>query len=165
MFLVALRWGVGAPAVGHNLGFATCLPERVFDGSPSRGALRDPMGNGVGAAVFQAAVPDFAERSGDVAVVFEVLREGDDIGQDAAEVVFEIVNFGGVGTAAEEQGSARGAADGLLAIGAREAEGSRGEPVNIGRDGEGVAVAADGGFQVVDGDEEDVEFAAGLLGE
>lgn len=73
-------------------------------------------------------VVEFAEGLGVVSVVFEVLGQGDKVGLFGAipvEAIGEGVGAGGFGAQAGEEGDARGAALGGLAVGAVE-EGAAG---------------------------------------
>ena len=128
------------------------------------GPVRDGPGGGV-FAVAVALMEDFAHGFGAVAVLFEVLGEGDGVGGGFAEVGGEVVDAEGLGAQAGHEGVARGGADGLVGVGGLEEEAAFGEAVDVGGFGEGIAEGGDGGFEVVDADEEDVGLGGGALEE
>ena len=108
-----------------------------------------------------ADVKDFAHGLGAVAVAHEELRERDGVGVGVAEVAAKLVEPGGGGARAEEQGETGGGADGLVAIRGVEAQAASDEAVEIRRDGGAVAVGAERGLQVIDEDEENVRARGG----
>lgn len=115
---------------------------------------RAPGGLVVGVAV--ADVEDFAKRLGAVAVVFEVLREGDGVGLGLAKVGRQVVYAERLGTEAGEERIAGRGADRLIAIGGVEADALGGEAVDVRGDRVWIAVAGNVRLQVVDADEEDI---------
>ena len=108
-----------------------------------------------------ADVKNFAHGLGAVAVAHEQLRERDGVGVGVAEVAAKLVEPGGGGARAEEQGETGGGADGLVAIRGVEAQAASDEAVEIRRDGGAVAVGAERGLQVIDEDEENVRARGG----
>lgn len=84
------------------------------------------------------------------------LGESDGVGEGVAEVAVEVVDLGGVGPEAGEDGGTRGVAEGDLAVGAFEEEAAGVEAVEVGGGEAGGAGAAEDVAEVVDGDEEDV---------
>jgi len=101
-------------------------------------------------------VIDLAEALGVVAIVLEVLGQGDNVGQNPAEVGLEVVDAGGLGTQTGEQGGAGRAAHGLLAVGTGKPGALRSQAVDVGGLHLGATVAAQLGAHVVGGDEEHV---------
>ena len=91
----------------------------------------------------------------------EELGEGDDVRHFVAEergVAGDAVVFR---AGAGEEGDPAGVADGVLDVGAVEADGACSEPVEVGSFGVGVPVATHGGTEVVGHDEEDIEGGCG----
>lgn len=113
--------------------------------------------------VAMSDVEDFAERFGAVAEASKVLREGDCIGQSVAELATEVVEAGSGGMSAEEQCKAGGSADCLAAAGNIEADTALREPVEVWGFSDWVSVATEGGFEVIDEQEEDIG-AIGVFG-
>ena len=111
-----------------------------------------------GAIAAAAEVKDFAEGGGVAAVVFEELWQCYDIGQTIPEEGAVVGDAGLIGAETGQERTATGIADRVLHVSAVEADGAGGEAVDVGRLDVGVAVAAEGVAEVVDGDEEDVEF-------
>ena len=116
-----------------------------------------PLGaeGGVAAA---AEVEDFSEGRGVAPVLFQKLGQGDDIGQAIAEERAVVGDAGLVGAQAGEERAAAGIAHRVLHVGAIKADGAGGESVDVRRLDGGVAVATEGVAQIIDGDEQDVEF-------
>ena len=87
---------------------------------------------------------------------FQQLRQRDDVGQSITEQRAVIGDAGVIRAEAGEERTAARVADGILHVGAVEADGARGKPVNMRRLDRGVAVTAERVAQVIDRDEEDV---------
>lgn len=132
-----------------------------FGGVPGGLLIGAPPGDGPTGVVVETTVEEFAEAGGGEAVLLEELGEGDGVGHGAAEVVLEVVDFGGVGAEAGEEAGAGGAADGLLAIGVGEDGATAGEGVDVGGMNVAGAVATELGTHVVDGNEQDVADTGG----
>ena len=125
-------------------------------GVPGAGQVH-PLG-AEGRIATAAEVKDFPEGGGVAPVLLEELGQRDDRGQTIAEHRTVVGDAGLVGAESGEERTAAGIADGVLHVGAVETDGPRGEAIDVrGLDG-GVAVTAEGVAQIVDGDEEDVEF-------
>ena len=107
--------------------------------------------------VVDAAVKDLAGAGGDVAVGLEMLRHADEAGIGVAEIGAIVEDAGRIGVLAGQQAGARRVAERELAIGPLEADAAFGEGVEIRRVDDLVAVAAELGPQIVEGDQEDVE--------
>ena len=121
--------------------------------------LRAEMRDGPRSDIFEVAVADveyLAHRFRAVTGGAEILWERDGVGVGDAEVGREIVDPECLRSKAREEGVAGRRADGLVAIRAVEAQGSRGETVDVRGFRIRIAVAAEDGFEVVDADEEDV---------
>ena len=153
--------GFDGGAVGFLGGFflRSGLGGRGIFGEGVLRGLRAKMRDGPRGGVFEVAVTDveeFAHRFRAVAGGAEILWERDGVGTRGAEVCREIVDPERLWAKAREEGVAGRRADGLVAIGAVEAQGARGEAVDVRGFRIRVAVAAEDGFEVVDADEEDV---------
>src|SRR5262249_46528410 len=112
-----------------------------------------------GGRVFMIAVADmkdFPEAFGAIAVLEEVLREGDRVRNCNSEICAEVVNAQRSGPDAGEQRVAGGRADRLVAVGVLEEDAAPGEPINVWRLDALVAVATEQRLQVVHTDEQDV---------
>ena len=113
-----------------------------------------PGGRVLGGAA--AAVVDFADRSGVVAVILEVLREGEGVGQFFIERVLQCIDLGGVRPESGQDADARRPADGLLAIGLLKQDAALRQSVDIRRFHVGGAVAAQLDAQVIHRHEQDI---------
>jgi hypothetical protein len=94
-------------------------------------------------------------------VLAEELGEGDDVRHFVAEergIAGDAVVFR---ARAGEEGDPARVADGILDVGAVEADGAGGEPIEVGRSCHGVPVAAHGRTEIVGHDEEDIEGGSG----
>ena len=101
-------------------------------------------------------VVDFPDAGDVVAILDEVLGKGDDVWDFVAKVAIEIVDFDLIGTQPGHDGGPTGVAERELVVGPVESDALGGEAVDVGSFDDEVAVAAEGGGKVVDGDEEDV---------
>ena len=81
--------------------------------------------------VGDAVVVDFADTRGVIAVVFEKLRERDDVREVFADGHAVAVNLRGVRAEAAEEGGAAGVAERILAIGAVKADALFGEAIDV----------------------------------
>ena len=99
-------------------------------------------------------VKEFAETNANVAGLLKGLRQSHDARQRFTKMRLEIPNAQRIGPAAGEDGSARGIADRLLAIGALEDDATPREGIEVRRLHLGMAVAAEVGPEIVGGDEE-----------
>ncbi len=124
----------------------------VEDGVPGGGIVEAVGADAVGDVV----VVDFADAVGGAAGLAVELGEGDGVGEGVAEVAVEVVNLGGVGAEAGEDGGAGGVAEGDLAVCAFEEEAAGVEAVEVGGGEAWGAGAVEDVAEVVDGDEEDV---------
>jgi hypothetical protein len=160
-------FGIGAvggePAEGGADGFfGGGVDDEGFVGDVAALGVEDAVPGGrvieaVGAdAVGHVVVEDLADACGDSAAPPEQLGQGDGVGQGVAEMAVEVVNLGGVGAEASEDGGAGGIAKGELAVGAFEEEAAGVEAVEVGGGEAGGPGAAEDVAEVVDGDEEDV---------
>ncbi len=115
-------------------------------------------GHGPRLRVFFAFVTaeDFAEAHGVVVVVFEKLRQRDEVWMRGAEEIAIVPHAGDVGQATGKDGGSRWPADGLMAIRAIEEPRRLREAVDVWRLHQRIAIAAEGGAQIVHHDEEDV---------
>lgn len=86
---------------------------------------------------------------GEVAQFFGI---GLGVGPSAAKVGRQVVNAERLRAQANEESIARRGADGLIAVGGVEADAACGKPIDVGRDGQRIAVAANDGLQFVDSD-------------
>lgn len=89
-------------------------------------------------------------------MLLEVLPDGLDVGQGHAEMRLEVPDPGRVRALAGHDGGPRGAAHGLLAIGAVEDHATRGQSVEVRRLDHRVTVAAEFRPEVIDRDEEHI---------
>src|SRR4051794_31682787 len=101
-------------------------------------------------------VEDLADAPGLVAVLFEELGQRDYVGHVSADEGLEVIDPDRLRPQARKQRGARRVAKGILTVRPIEAEAAAGEVVDIGRLDLRVAVAAELGPKIVDGDEEDV---------
>jgi len=108
-----------------------------------------------------AVVVKLPHARGEIAVVLEELRQRDYVREDLADRSGVVVNAGGVGAKTAQERRAAGIAERILAVGAVEADAARGEAVNVWRFDERMVVAAEGGVEVVNGDEENVQWWSG----
>ena len=106
-------------------------------------------------------VEDFAKSGRMAAVGFQQLRQRDDVGQSIAEQRAVIGDDGAIRAKTGEERAAARVADGILHVSALKADGARGETINIGRLDGGVAVTPEGVAQIVDRNEQDVQFRVG----
>ena len=104
---------------------------------------------------------DLADALRVVAVVLEVLGQGDDVRVDGAEVGVVPVDPDGIGAEPGHDRSAGRAAERLLAVGAVEADTRGGQAVDVGAEDMAGAVAPEVRPQVIDGDEKDVGALCG----
>jgi len=104
----------------------------------------------------RAKVEYFANPASGVSVVFEKLGEGNDIWVDGSYFGFKIPNASSVGPESCENTGAGGPADRLLAVGIREGDSLTGQPVDMGRFDDGVAVASEIWFKVINRDKKDI---------
>ena len=96
-----------------------------------------------------------------IAVVFEVLAHGDNVGGGFAEMRNQIPNLGGVGACAGHDAGARRRAHGLLHVGAVESHSLFADAVDIGTFDVVFAVNAELRAQVVDHDEHHIGSLSG----
>ncbi len=160
---------VGIGVIGHRGAFRGGAARAVAAlahvgaafGEGVSGGFGSPMRDGPGGGVLDvavAAVEDLAHGLGAVALLAEVLRQGDGIRRGFAEVRAQLVDAEGLRAQAGHERVAGGGADGLVAIRGLEEHAAPGEAVGVGRFGEAVAIAAEGGLQIVHADEQDVRF-------
>ena len=90
-----------------------------------------------------------------------MLRQGDDIGDVGAEIRLQIPHANRIRAEPGHQAGARGVAQGLLGVCLKEGHARASQPVEVRCLGVGVAVRADRGAEIVDGDEEHVGALAG----
>ena len=109
-------------------------------------------------------VKEFAETNANVAGLLKGLRQSHDARQRFTKMRLEIPNAQRIGPAAGEDGSARGIADRLLAIGALEDDATPREGIEVRRLHLGMAVAAEVGPEIVGGDQEHVGPRGGSSG-
>ena len=110
----------------------------------------------VGADLLRHAVVVELTDAGDgVAVVLEQLRHGHHVGDDLAELFRVIVDAGGVRAQAREEGGPARVAEGVLAVGAVEADAGAGEGVDVRRQRR-TAVGAHAGSAIVGDKQKDV---------
>jgi hypothetical protein len=93
---------------------------------------------------------------GELAVIFEELQERDDVRHAPTKMPVEVVDAGGVGAEAGEDGSAARVAERYLAISAVEAHVGRDQPVEVRSGGDAIAGRVENVTEVVDGDAEDI---------
>ena len=82
--------------------------------------------------IIEAAVEDLAHALSEVAVVFEVLRDRDGVGERFAEMSFQIPDASGVGSASGQKRGAGRAANSLLTVGAIEGGSAGCDAVEVG---------------------------------
>jgi hypothetical protein len=135
------------------LGGFVLFVSRVFDGILlDAGVFRNVPGDGV----LKAAVGDLADAGGEVAMVSEMLRKEYYVSKVSARRGVVIEDAGDVRAAAAEQRRARWIAQGILAIGAVEANTARGQAIDVGCVHDGVAITTDAIVEIVGGDEQDI---------
>jgi hypothetical protein len=88
-----------------------------------------------------------------------MLRQCHHVGRTSPEICAEIVDAQCFLTQPGKQRVAGRSADRLHAICPREARPSRGQPIDIGRSRQRITITAQGRFQIIDGNEEDVWLA------
>ena len=101
-------------------------------------------------------VKNLAERKADVAVLLEGLRQRHHIRVQVAEMRGEIKHTQGRRAQAGEQRRPRGIAQGLLAVGAVEAQSLGGQPVDVRRLDQRMTIAAQFRPQIVHRQEENI---------
>jgi hypothetical protein len=113
------------------------------------------MRHAPGSCIIVIAVPNvkyFAKAFGTIAVVFEVLWQRYGIGRRPAEVGAQVVNPKRLRSQSSQKGIARRRANRLIAIGPIESHSARGQPIDIWRSNDLVAIAAEQRLQVIDAD-------------
>ena len=114
---------------------------------------------------FAAPVEDLADGTGMVTVVLEVLWQGDCFRPGFPEMRIEIPDLDGVRSQSRQQGKSRRTAHRLLAVGPAEQCAALGQEIHVWRDRGLVAITSEGGAQIIDGDEQDIErFCTGGYG-
>src|SRR5690606_33157780 len=101
-------------------------------------------------------VEDLADPRRMVAVIFEILRQRDRVGDGATKVIPEAIDAERGRACAGQKVVSRRRADGLVRVGAVEAHAARGEAVEARRVDPLVAVGSEGWLQVVDQDKKNV---------
>ena len=101
---------------------------------------------------------DLAQQFDFVAALAEMLRQRDPIAPEQCRPS-KVDRLGGRRIASQEQRDASRIAYRELAIGPLEADPTARQPVQVGRSGDGIAVAADAAIEIVHGDEQDVRTA------
>jgi hypothetical protein len=146
----------GEPAQGGADGFLRRgVGDEFFVGDIATRWVHDELPRGfvveaVGAdAVGDVVVVDFADASGEPAVLAEELRQRDGIRQSLAEMAVEVIDLCGIGSATGEHGGAAGIAERDLIVGAVK-------PHAAGREAVDMRCAWAIVREIVDGDEENV---------
>jgi hypothetical protein len=127
---------------------------------------RDPgaaLGNVPGDSVLEQAVRDLAHTRREIALRLEVLGQEYNIAQELARPRAVVVDARGLRAPAAQQRRARRIAQRIIAVRMIEAHAAPGEPVDVRRLHDGIAVAADTVIEVVDGDQQYIEFSAPRL--
>ena len=119
-------------------------------------ALRIPLWLAPGTSILQADVIHLAEPRAPVAILFEVLWQGDAIRLSHAEMCDQVPHLCGIRSQAREHRRARWRAHRLLAVGVIEDQSTRRDAVDVRGLHDLVPIAPEFGSKVIDGDEEDV---------
>src|SRR5690242_14909069 len=98
-----------------------------------------------------------ANTRGEIAVVFEHLRQGDDVREDFADGCAIIVNARRVRSEPAQKRRPARVAKWILAIGVIKANAARGQAINIRRLDQRMIVAAERNVEIVNRDEKNVE--------
>jgi hypothetical protein len=139
------------------------MQRKIFGESVGGRPRRLPR-HGPRRGVIEPAVIDLAHALDEIAVLFEMLAERDDIREGGPKMRFQIPNLRRVGSGAGHETGARGRAHGLLAVGAVERHAGFGDPIDIRALDIAVSISAELGTQIVDGNKEDVRPVSGANG-
>lgn len=99
------------------------------------------------------------------AIALKELRQGNHLGNAGAEMFLQVINAGGIGRQAGEQGSPRRAAQRQLTIGAVKANAGAREAIEVRRPRQPFPTGAEGMVQIIRGDKQHVALRAALCGQ
>jgi hypothetical protein len=108
-------------------------------------------------------VIDFTDRLAVVAVILEMLRNGNDIRNFFAEMSGQIAHAGCIGPKTCQQARTRWGAQRLLAIRSFEEQPLFGQLIDIGRDDLLVTISMEFRPKIIDGDKQNIHLTVGRI--